>query len=304
MTGREVNERLKAAGLKAIHDFPESGRITIDPPGRTPPELAELIKAHKPALLAHLREVRRTEADVVALGDRLEQPDAPPAGTSPDRAVTTHAADPFPFGANSPQAPDGQAAALLDRLRAAGHAVAIDRADRSRLRVEPALPADLKVLVIAGKAGLLEELEREARVAELAAGPDPFRGPGVGSGGVAEGAVRVAGDGLAGGPPGPLGGDAADAAGGVEATGSPPGPGGAVSPASPAGGNTTPADAVRSAWAGWVRLPGAPKAERVWVKRAGGDTWRSCWDALLLEMDCLGERAVEGVVLRDGRSPV
>ncbi len=283
MTAPELLARLTAAGLSVTPDAPQPGGLLITPPGVITDELKGLVREHKKALLAHLRAAK----DVAALGERL-------AGPGPE---------PFAFGANNPDDPDGEAAGLLECLREGGHAVSIDPADRCKLSITPRVFADaLRVSVVRLKAALLALLEAEARQEELADKPTPFREAGVGEAGVVQGGAGGVADGLAGPPDqSPDGGDAPR---GEDQAGHAPGvagEGGARRGTEGGRGEGPggPAEPLRL-YVGWVRLKAEPEGFDVWrAVASAGDRW-GCWAATLAHP---AEPSCDRTVLEEGKSP-
>ena len=72
MSGTALLDRLTAAGVTVRPDPADPDRLRLAPPDRLTPDLLELVKRHKPALLAALRERRRpTPEQLNAWGEFL-----------------------------------------------------------------------------------------------------------------------------------------------------------------------------------------------------------------------------------------
>ncbi len=79
----EAAEILEHARAKGVSLWAEGGYITARPKGRTSPELAAAIRAHKGELLAHLR-AEQEEGEI----DRLARADAEQEDATADEALT------------------------------------------------------------------------------------------------------------------------------------------------------------------------------------------------------------------------
>lgn len=306
MTPVELLRALADAGHSVQADMaragvPERGRLLVTPRPATGCELDALVRKHKEALLAYLRDLEAVEA----LAERIEGGEVGNAESAADQSREDHMAEMrAAVGAGGPDAD-----ALLAGMRSDGFAVSIDPKDRGRLLVSPRVTSDvLRAAVLLHKPALLALLETEGRAAELAGLPTPFRGRGAGvvGGAVAEGAARVEADGLAAGASGARGRDGgADPGGEAEGKGTRGGGGPGGGEGGPAGGGEGPPpapDAVRSGdYTGWVRVPTMPRRRGVWQQVAAGPDKGAVWSATLAH--AVEGNACERIVCEPGRLP-